>query len=181
MKKKELVPKVDTAVGIDFYHKQWGKPTYDDQLLFELLTVGTFQVGLSWKVAAGKREVFLRNFENMNIQKVAAMMPDDIERIMEDPAMIRNPRKIDATITNARAIIGIQKEFGSFANYMWNFVDNETIELEYIDATDVPNSSPLAAQVAKDMKKHGFKFVGPVVTYMFMKASGLVRDVVLDQ
>nr|WP_034565120.1 DNA-3-methyladenine glycosylase I [Carnobacterium gallinarum] len=166
---------------MNFYHNQWGKPTHDDQLLFELLTVGTFQVGLSWKVAAGKREVFFKNFDNMEIAKVAAMMPDDIERIMEDPNMIRNPRKIDATITNARAIIGIQKEFGSFATYLWNFVDNEPIELEYIDASEVPNSSPLAATLAKDMKKRGFKFVGPIVTYMFMKASGLVKDIVLDQ
>lgn len=107
-----------TSTGIQFYQNQWGTPTHDDQLLFELLTVGTFQVGLGWKMVVNKRDVFLRNFQQMDILKVAAMMPDDVERIMEDPAMIRNPRKINATITNARAIIGIQKEYGSFAAYL---------------------------------------------------------------
>lgn len=117
----------------------------------------------------------------MDILKVAAMMPDDVERIMEDPAMIRNPRKINATITNARAIIGIQKEYGSFAAYLWRFVDNQTIEYEYTEASEVPTSSPLSEKVAKELKKKGFKFVGPIVTYMFMKASGLVHDTIIDR
>ncbi|CAD5901725.1 DNA-3-methyladenine glycosylase 1 [Carnobacterium maltaromaticum] len=170
-----------TSTGIQFYQNQWGTPTHDDQLLFELLTVGTFQVGLGWKMVVNKRDVFLRNFQQMDILKIAAMMPDDVERIMEDPAMIRNPRKINATITNARAIIGIQKEYGSFAAYLWQFVDNQTIEYEYTEASEVPTSSPLSEKVAKELKKKGFKFVGPIVTYMFMKASGLVHDTIIDR
>lgn len=164
-----------------WYHEQWGKPTHDDRLLFILLTVGTFQAGLSWKAAAGKLPVFLRNFHNMEIQKVAGMMPDDVEKIMQDPEMIRNPRKIQATIQNAQAILAVQQEYGSFAEYMWAFVGSVPCLNVYEEAYEVPNVTPLSKNVAKELKKHGFTFVGPVVTYMFMKASGLIQDEVLNQ
>lgn len=165
----------------DWYHNQWGKPTHDDRLLFILLTVGTFQAGLSWKAAAGKMDVFLRNFHNMDIQKVAGMMPDDVGKIMQDPEMIRNPRKINATIQNAQAILAVQEEYGSFAEYMWDFVGGVPRLNVYEEAYEVPNVTPLSKNVAKDMKKHGFTFVGPVVTYMFMKASGMIQDEVLNR
>lgn len=164
-----------------WYHEQWGKPTHDDRLLFILLTVGTFQAGLSWKAAAGKLPAFLRNFHNMEVQKVAGMMPDDVERIMQDQEMIRNPRKIQATIQNAQAILAVQQEYGSFAEYMWDFVGGVPRLNVYEEAYEVPNVTPLSKTVAKDLKKHGFTFVGPVVTYMFMKASGMIQDEVLNR
>lgn len=163
-----------------WYSNQWGTPTYDDHHLFELLTVGTFQAGLSWKVVVGKRPIFLRNFANFDPKIVAGFMPDDSERIINDPEMIRNPRKIDATITNAQAITKIQVEYGSFSNFLWEFVDNVPLQFYYAEEGDVPNQSPLSVKLAKELKKRGFKFVGPIITYMFMKASGLVQDIVLD-
>lgn len=164
----------------DWYHENWGKPVKEDQMLFLLLTVGVFQVGLSWKAAAGKREAYERNFYNMDIQKVAGMMSDDIEQIMQDLDMIRNPRKIKATIQNARAIIGIQKEYGSFSNYLWEMVGNSPVIYTYEERGDVPTTLPLSTKVAKELKKKGFSFVGPVVTCMFMKASGLIQDEILE-
>lgn len=164
-----------------WYHQQWGKPTHDDRLLFILLTVGTFQAGLSWKAAASKLPVMLKNFHNMDIKKVAGMMPDEVEKILQDPEMIRNPRKINATIQNAQAILAVQKEFGSFAEYIWGFTENVPILTVYEEEYEVKQVSPLTSKVAKEMKKRGFSFVGPVVTCMFMKASGILQDEVLNQ
>lgn len=170
----------DKVKKYEWYHQQWGKPVKDDQLLFLLLTVGVFQVGLSWKAAAGKLEAYKRNFYDMDVQKVAAMMPDDIDNIMQDLDMIRNPRKIKATIQNAQAIVRLQKEYGSFADYLWQFVGGLPIVLVYEERGDVPTTLPLSTKVAKELKKKGFSFVGPVVTCMFMKASGMIQDEILD-
>jgi DNA-3-methyladenine glycosylase I len=117
----------------------------------------------------------------MVINAVAGFSEADIERIAADSDMIRNPRKIKAIITNARAIIGVQHEFGSFANYLWQFVDNVPLLITYVDRDEVDNHSPLASKVAQDMKKRGFKFVGPVVIHMFMKAAGIIQDEILDR
>jgi DNA-3-methyladenine glycosylase I len=163
-----------------WYSDQWGQPTKDDELLFLLLTVGVFQTGLGWKIAAGKRAVFLRNFCNMNVHKVAALTPPDEEEILADPEMIRNPRKVHAVIKNARAILAIQAEYGSFSEYLWSFVQHVPILNVYEESYQVSTRHPLGEKLAKDLKKRGFAFVGPVVTYMFMKASGLVQDEVLN-
>lgn len=163
-----------------WYSDQWGKPTKNDDELFLLLTVGVFQVGLSWKVAAGKKAVFMKNFRGMEIEKVAALMPDDVDKILADPEMIRNPRKVNAVVKNARAILTVQKEYGSFSEYLWSFVHHVPILNVYEETYQVPNISPLSETLAKDMKKRGFSFVGPVVTYMFMKASGMIQDEVLN-
>ncbi len=170
-----------TGNGTQEYSAYFGTMTHDDHILFELLTVGVFQVGLSWQAAASKLPVYRRDFAGMVIDQVAGFSAADIERITADPVMIRNPRKIAATITNAQAIIAIQHEFGSFANYLWQFVDNVPLLITYIDRHEVANQSPLTSKVAQDMKQRGFKFVGPVVTHMFMKAAGLIQDEILDQ
>ena len=149
-----------------WYTEQWGKPTREDDLLFLLLTVGVFQVGLSWKAAAGK--------------KVAALLPDEVDRIVADPDMIRNRRKIEATIKNAQAILKVQEEFGSFANYLWQFVKNVPVLSIYEEAYQVPRTQLLSDNVAKDLKKRGFSFVGPIVTNMFLKASGIIQVEILN-
>lgn len=164
-----------------WYQEQWGIPTTDDQQLFLLLTIGTFQAGLSWKLAASKREVFLENFHGMNIKKVAAMLPDELEKLSQNPEMIRNPRKIQATVTNARAILAVQQEFGSFSNFLWSFVDNRPQVTIYEERYEVPTRSDTATRAAKELKKRGFSFVGPVIMYMFMKAAGMIQDCVLNQ
>ncbi|ANZ94434.1 MULTISPECIES: DNA-3-methyladenine glycosylase I [Brochothrix] len=172
---------MDKLSGSELYSKQWGQPTHDDTQLFYLLTVGTFQAGLSWKMVTNKREVFLRNFHNMSIRDVAGMTEADVDNILNDPEMIRNYRKIMATVINAQAIVKIQAEYGSFARYLWEYVEGRPREIIYTHSDEISNVSPFASIVAKDLKKRGFKFVGPVVTYMFLKASGIVKDIVIDQ
>ena len=164
-----------------WYSEQWGKQTHDDQQLFLLLTVGVFQAGLSWKAAAGKKEVFYRNFCEMDFRKVAAFFPDDIERVLKDPEMIRNPRKIQAVVKNAQAIVTLLNEYDSFSDYLWDFVGGVPIVHTYETEDEVPNALPEATVIAKDMKKRGFSFVGPVVTSMFLKAAGIIQDQVITQ
>lgn len=161
--------------GTQEYHAYFGTPTHDDHILFELLTVGVFQVGLSWQAAASKLPVYRRVFAGMEIAKVAAFDQADIERIAAEPAMIRNPQKIRATITNARAILAVQREFGSFAAYLWQFVDQAPLLIKYQSKAAINRRAPLTTKVAKDMKRRGFKYVGPIVTHMFMRAAGIVQ------
>lgn len=163
-----------------WYSDQWGNPTKDDQLLFLLLTIGVFQAGLSWQSVASKREVFMRNFCEMDFRKVAAFFPDDVEKIMSDPEMIRNPRKIKAVIQNARAIVNLLEDYASFADYLWDFFGGIPMVHQYETGDEVPNRLPEATVVAKDMKKRGFTFVGPVVTCMFLKATGMIQDQVME-
>ncbi|MHC9532747.1 DNA-3-methyladenine glycosylase I [Dellaglioa sp. BT-FLS60] len=164
-----------------WYHEQWGTPTYDDTKLFQLLIIGIFQVGLNWKMIAGKKDVFAKYFYNYDISKVAATLPDEIEKMLMDTNMIRNERKIKATINDAQAILSIQKEYGSFSNYLWKFVDNKPLINDYTEHDEVPTSTELSKLIAVDMKKYGFTFVGPIVIYMFMKASGMIKDNVLNK
>lgn len=164
-----------------WYDDVWGKPIKDDRHLFLLLTVGVFQAGLSWQAAASKRDAFMRNFCEMDFQQVAAFFPDDIERIAKDPEMIRNPRKIKAVVQNARAIVGLLNEYDSFADYLWDFVGGVPIVKQYDTPDEVPNNLPEATVIARDMKKRGFSFVGPIVTCMFLKAAGVIQDQVLDR
>ncbi|HAT53841.1 MAG TPA: DNA-3-methyladenine glycosylase I [Lactobacillus sp.] len=144
------------------------------------MRVGVFEVGRSWQAAASKLPAYRHNFFNMNMAKTAAMDLENIDAVMQDPNMIRNPLKIRAVSKNARAIIGVQHDYGSFAEYMWAFVDEVPHTKEYETRDEVETSTPFAGKVAKDMKKHGFTFVGPTVTYMFMKACGMIQDQVWD-
>lgn len=159
-------------VGVEDYQEHFGQPTHDDQRLFELLTVGVFQVGLSWRIAASKLPVYRRDFAGMQISQVAALDEPDIERISADPEMIRNPRKIRAVIQNARAIRTIQESGTTFADYMWGFVNLMPV----ITDDSTLTHSRFASLVAKQMKQQGFTFVGPTVTHMFMKAAGIIQS-----
>lgn len=167
--------------GVQEYHAYFGTPTHDDHILFELMTVGVFQVGLSWQAAASKLPVFRRVFCGMAIDQVAALdLEVDGERIAQDPAMIRNGRKIRATIQNARAIQHIQAEFGSFATYLWQFVNGTPLLLPVVTRDEIVNQSTIGSAVARDLKRRGCRFVGPVVTHMFLKAAGILQDQVLE-
>ncbi|XEO93427.1 DNA-3-methyladenine glycosylase I [Latilactobacillus sakei] len=161
--------------GVQAYRRYFGTPTDDDQIWFELLTVGVYQVGLSWKVAASKIPILRQQMAGMVIERVAQFDEMAIERLEQAPEMIRNPRKIRATIQNARAIQKVQIEFGSFSAYLWAFVDNQPQLLDAQIAGVSDKSSPIGARLAKDLKKRGFKFVGPVVTHLFMLAGGLIQ------
>lgn len=163
-----------------WYSDQWGKSGKNDQELFLLLTVGVFQAGLSWQAAAGKKDVFMRNFCEMDFRQVAAFFPDDIERITKDPDMIRNPRKIKAVVQNARAIVRLLEEYDSFSDYLWDFVGGVPVVKKYESEEEILNVLPEATMIAKDMKKREFSFAGPVVTCMFLKAAGIIRDEVTE-
>lgn len=167
--------------GVQEYHTYFGTPTHDDHVLFELLTVGVFQVGLSWQAAASKLPVYRRVFAGMDPQRVAGFeLEIDGDRIAQDSAMIRNGRKIRATIQNAQALLQVQREFGSFADYLWAFVNGTPLLLPAVTRDELVNQSTLGSAVAKDLKRRGFKFVGPVVTHMFLLAAGILREQVLD-
>ncbi len=136
---------------------------------------GRFSSRIKLAGAASKREVFERNFCGMDFRKVAAFFPEDIEQIAKDPEMIQNRRKIKAVVQNARAIVPLLNDYDSFADYLWDFVGGVPVLHEYETAEEVPNTLPEATVIAKDMKKRGFTFVGPIVTCMFLKAQGLCR------
>ncbi|MCW3778783.1 DNA-3-methyladenine glycosylase I [Levilactobacillus namurensis] len=168
--------------GVQEYHAYFGTSTHDDHILFELMTVGVFQVGLSWQAAASKLPVFRRVFAGMAIPRVAQLdLEADVDRIAGDAQMIGNVRKIRATIQNARAIQQIQAEFGSFATYLWSFVHGTPLLLPVVTRDEIVNQSTIGSAVARDLKRRGCKFVGPVVTHMFLKAAGILRDEILDQ
>jgi DNA-3-methyladenine glycosylase I len=168
------------CVGIDLYEKyhdeEWGVPVYDDQKLFEFLLLETFQAGLSWITILKKRENFRVAFDHFDYLKVALYTEDKIQELMQNAGIIRNQLKIRAAVTNANSFIKIQEEFGSFSNYIWAFSDNKTIVNRPSSLKEVPATSDVSDKISKDLKKRGFKFVGPTVVYAHMQATGMVDD-----
>lgn len=164
---------------LQHYHDQiWGKPEYSEPLLFKWLCLETYQAGLSWQTVLKKQAAFEANFYDFELVKVAAMTPADIERLLQDPNIIRNRLKLTATINNAGAILRLDAggEYQSFATYLWHFVDGQPLINQPRQDADVPSTSPLAREIAKDMKQRGFKFVGPTVIYSWLQAVGVVDD-----
>lgn len=159
------------------YHDQeWGIPVYDDNTLFEFLILETFQAGLSWITILRKRENFRKAFDNFNYEKIANYNVENIETLLEDAGIIRNKLKIKATITNAQAFMEVQKEFGSFSKYIWDFVDGKPIKNKLKNYKEAPPTTALSDIVSKDLKQRGFKFVGSTVIYAHMQATGMVND-----
>jgi DNA-3-methyladenine glycosylase I len=164
----------------DYHDNEWGKPVYDDDKLFEFLILETFQAGLSWYTVLVKRENFRKAFDNFDCKKIAKYNDSKIEELLENEGIIRNKLKVRATISNAIAFMEVQKEFGSFSKYIWNFVDGKPIDNKPKSLKDVPATTPLSDAISKDLKKRGFKFVGSTVIYAHMQATGMVNDHVED-
>lgn len=158
-----------------YHDTEWGKPEYDDQKLFGLLCLETFQAGLSWQTVLNKRAAFNRDFNNFDPHQVAQMTATDVERLMQDPEIIRNRRKITAAITNAQEFLKIEAT-GGFATYLWSFVDDQQIINHPKSDAEVPATSELSEQISKDLKKKGFKFVGPTIIYSFLQGAGIIND-----
>jgi len=159
------------------YHDQeWGVPVKDDALLFEFLVLETFQAGLSWITILKRRENFRIAFDYFDYQKIATYPESKIQNLLQDEGIIRNKLKVRATVTNAIAYMAIQKEFGSFSNYIWQFVNNEPIKNKVINYKDAPANTPISDKISTDLKKRGFKFVGSTIIYAFMQATGMVND-----
>jgi len=165
---------------IKYHDEEWGVPLFDEQRLFEFLILETFQAGLSWITVLRKRENFRAAFEHFDVKKVAAFDDAKVASLMEDAGVIRNGAKIRSAVSNAQAFIQIQKEFGSFSEYIWDFVDGKPIQNSLQSLKDIPAKTELAEQISKDLKKRGFKFVGPTVVYAHMQATGMVNDHTVD-
>lgn len=159
-----------------YHDNEWGVPVYDDDTLFEFLVLETFQAGLSWITVLRKRENFRNAFDNFDYKKIANYNQTKIDDLLQDVGIIRNKLKMKATVTNAQAFISIQKEFGSFNDYIWAFVDNKPIKNKVTNYRDAPANTPLSDALSKDLKKRGFKFVGSTVVYAFMQATGIIND-----
>lgn len=162
---------------IKYHDEEWGKPVYDDQILFEFLILEGAQAGLSWITILKRRESYRTAFAGFDVKRVAAFDAADEERLMNDPGIIRNKLKVKSAINNARLFIDIQKEFGSFSAYMWGFVpDKKPIVNKVKTLKDVPARTELSDAISKDMKKRGFKFFGTTICYAHMQATGMVND-----
>lgn len=159
-----------------YHDKEWGVPVYDDSILFEFLILETFQAGLSWITILRKRENFRKAFDDFDYRKIAKYDQVKIDRLLEDAGIIRNKLKIKATITNAQVFMEVQKEFGSFSEYIWHFVDGKPIKNQFKNHKDLPATTPLSDSISKDLKNRGFKFVGSTVIYAHMQATGMVND-----
>jgi len=163
-------------IYIDYHDNQWGVPLHDDNMWFEMLTLEGAQAGLSWETILKKRQEYKKAFKNFDPNKVAVMTEKDFNSLMQNPGIIRNRLKISSTINNAKAFIKIQKEFGSFDNYIWRFVDGKTIKNNWRSMPEVPTKTKESDAMSKDLKKRGFKFVGTTICYALMQATGLVDD-----
>jgi DNA-3-methyladenine glycosylase I len=165
----------------EHYHDtEWGVPVYDDQTLFEFLLLETFQAGLSWITILKKREHFRRAFDDFNYKKIALYNQSKLDLLMQDTGIIRNKLKIGSAVTNAQAFMKIQGEFGSFSEYIWNFVDGQPIINKIENYKTAPPTTALSDTISKDLKKRGFKFVGSTVIYAHMQATGMVNDHEID-
>ena len=176
-----MVKKVHRCFGgnplMNKYHdEEWGVEVHEDLVLFEFLILEGAQAGLSWNTVLQKRENYREAFDNWDYKKIAKYTADDIEKLMENKGIIRNRRKIESTIKNAKAFIEIQKEFGSFDKYIWAFVDGNPIKNEFKDWTECPSNTPLSDKISKDLKKRGMNFVGSTIIYSYLQAIGIVND-----
>jgi DNA-3-methyladenine glycosylase I len=161
---------------IKYHDEEWGVALHDDQKLFEFLVLDAFQAGLSWQTIINKRENFRKAFDNFDYKKIALYGQEKKDELLQDAGIIRNRLKIDATISNANIFLEVQKEFGSFDKYIWQFTNHITIINKCKSLNEIPVSTPESDAMSKDLKKRGFKFVGTTICYAFMQAAGMVND-----
>ncbi len=166
----------DDPLYIDYHDKEWGVPVHDDGKLFEFLTLEAAQAGLSWLTVLRKRENYRKAFSDFNPAKVARFTERDVRRLMGNAGIIRNEQKIRAAINNAREFLKVQKEFGSFDDYSWRFVDGKPIVNKWKTLKQLPVTSKESDAFSADLKARGFKFVGPTIIYAHMQACGMVND-----
>lgn len=159
-----------------YHDEEWGKPVYDDDTIFQFLVLESFQAGLSWITILRKRENFRFAFDDFNYKKIAKYEDEKVEELMQNSGIIRNRLKIIATINNAQRFMEVQKEFGSFSQYIWSFVEGKPIVNQPNTLKEVPATSEISDHLAKDLKKRGFKFLGSTVVYAHMQATGMVDD-----
>tara|TARA_R110000850_G_scaffold190308_2_gene316170 strand:+ start:9389 stop:9958 length:570 start_codon:yes stop_codon:yes gene_type:complete len=165
---------------VAYHDTEWGVPVYDDEVLFEFLILESFQAGLSWITILRKRENFRKAFDDFNYKKIAAYPESKIQELLQNEGIIRNKLKVRAAVSNAAAFIKVQEEYGSFSNYIWDFVDGKPIKNNLKSMSEAPATTPLSDKVSKDLKKRGFKFMGSTVVYAHMQATGMLNDHLVD-
>jgi len=165
---------------IAYHDEEWGVPVRDDRTQFEFLLLEGAQAGLSWSTILNKRSGYRRNFAEFDPEKVARFTKKRIEKILLDPAIVRNRLKVESAVVNAKAFLEVQEEFGSFCDYIWRFVDGRPIQNRIRKDSDTPATSPESDALSKDLKKRGFKFVGSTIMYAHMQATGMVNDHVVS-
>ncbi len=180
MEKKRCGWVTSDPLYIAYHDTEWGVPVHDDRKLFEYLTLETFQAGLSWLTVLRKRENFRKAFADFDVVKVAEFDEEQVDRLMSDAGIIRNRAKIRAAVTNARAFIRVQHEFGSFDRYIWEFVNHKPVLNARSSISEIPASTEISDALSRDLKQRGFRFVGSTVIYAHMQATGMVNDHTTD-
>lgn len=166
----------DDQIYIDYHDKEWGKPVYDDRLLFEFLILEGAQAGLSWLTILKRRDNYRKAFDNFNAQKIACYTKHKLDTLMKDEGIIRNKLKIASVVQNAKCYLEITHEYGSFADYIWQFVDGKPIKNHRQSSKQIPATTSISDTMSKALKKRGFKFVGSTICYAYMQAVGMVND-----
>jgi DNA-3-methyladenine glycosylase I len=161
---------------VAYHDHEWGVPTHDDRALFELVTLEGAQAGLSWRTILNKREGYRAAFAQFDPARVARYTDRDVARLLDDTAIVRHRGKIESTINNAQQILAVQEEHGSFDTHVWSFVDGTPVVGRWKHLRDLPASTPVSVALSRDLKRRGFRFVGPTTMYAFMQAAGLVDD-----
>lgn len=167
-------------IYIEYHDTEWGVPVHDDRKLFEFILLDGVQAGLSWLTVLKKRENYRQAFDNFDASKIALYDDDKFNELMQNTGLVRNKLKMKAAISNAKAFLKVQEQFGSFDSYIWQFVDGKTIINEWKSIKEVPATSIESDAMSKDLKERGFKFVGSTICYAFMQAAGLVNDHLTD-
>jgi DNA-3-methyladenine glycosylase I len=183
MKKKTLPRRCSWARAepmIAYHDREWGIPVHDDRVLFEMLCLEGAQAGLSWEMVLRRRERYRELFRDFDPALVARITPARIEKILQDPGIIRNRAKVESVVSNAKAVLDVRKEFGSFDAYLWAFVGGKPIVNRPRKLEDMPSSSEQSVAMSRDLRKRGFRFVGPTICYAFMQAVGMVNDHAFD-
>ncbi|MDF1537469.1 MAG: DNA-3-methyladenine glycosylase I [Candidatus Thorarchaeota archaeon] len=171
---------LDNPLYVKYHDEEWGVPVHDDRMLFEFLLLEGFQAGLSWITILRKHENYRLAFDNFDAKKIAKYDAKKIEKLMTNSGIVRNRSKIESAITNAKAFLEVQKEFESFNNYIWGFVDGKPIVNKWKSTKEIPATTELSDKISKDLKRRGFKFVGSTIVYAHMKATGMVNDHTVD-
>jgi len=169
-----------TPLAIEYHDREWGVPVHDDRVLFEFITLEGAQAGLSWETILNKRDSYRTAFANLDPAKVARFSPARRARLMRDPGIVRNRLKIDSTVTNAAAFLGVQREFGSFDAFLWEFVGGAPRVNRFRSPRQIPARTELSDSLSKELKRRGFRFVGTTICYAFMQAVGVVNDHTTD-
>jgi len=169
-----------TPLSIAYHDAEWGNPVHDDRVLFEFITLEGAQAGLSWETILKKRDAYREAFAEFDPAKVARFTPARVERLLQNAGIVRNRLKIDSTVTNAKAFLAVQREFGNFDSYVWGFVNGAPIVSRRRTLRDLPARTPESDALSRDLSKRGFRFVGSTICYAFMQAVGLVNDHTID-